>query len=907
VQSASSAASGAARRLLLGGLGALCLLVLGLTLYAWWAGDEHTLPVGTVAQLTPVPLTVAQLPVGADSLALQANGYLVTQNYDVAGPELWPAAAAAWLLVLGLGLVVWLAVISQQTRPAFLAGTAAVIFLLMTLSVDALEVFGNAQQYFLIGALAVLLLPAFLLQAFFERVGLGWRLLLFAILVAALATVVFVRAPYPADFIVLHLAAYATLPGIAAVVLLSWWLGGDLIYGLLWLNTQGTSPRGRFGLMPFVLSSGLLLIILGLYYWNGSQLAVLPGIHLDPYLLLLAAAVLGWWTLPRRYVTYREWLPLSGAAPLYLVLVLLATGGVGYAAATANYPLLQAGRALSNLILLALGGAFFAYVLVNFAPLIRDKKQVHRVAYDPRRMPFFAMYVLGSLIVVGVMLRDKFDLLDLARAGEFVQLGDLTRYQSEQQPDNLYLAALAERYYAESDQLDPRNARAALGRAALYLARAQRQNEINILRTALLREPSEKVLLRLNARFDQPDDFFDRQQVLRQGLRALPASARLNAEMAQLYTRSALADSVQYYHRRAVAADADNPVAPTNWLAYLLKNEQLEAAQQAAATPLTSWPAWQNNAWVLALLQGRFAPVAAARPAVDSTLSVAQFAQLYHVGLAQAARRDTALLPLVQQLRQVRSNDAFADQLAFLSGLQQLRGPRPAAGFDQLAALASGNTAGYYQQVLGLYLLERGLYAAAAARLAEAEQAGNPAAALPKAYAQYWAGQVDSARATATRVLAEQQRRPTPPPVSAPLLALVRGAAPPPLPPARPLARQFAQAASDAKAAATQYRRLVQADPFDEAGVLQAAEFFRRQKDLLTSYELLQRAVSYNPESVPLLKNLVLAASDAGLDEYAASALTKLGTLLPSTEYTIFRSQYDKRRAIHQAAVAPWN
>ena len=894
-----------AGRLLLGALGALLALTLGLAGYAYFTGNDHTLPVGTVAQLVPLPLTVASVPAGADSLALQANGYALTQTYDVAGPQHWPDAAAAWATVLALSLVVWLAVISQQARPAFLAGAVPLIFLLMSLNLDALGVFGE-KQYFLILALTALLLPAFLLHAFFERVGLGWRLLLFAVLVGGLAALLLTRAPYPAAFVLLHLAAYGTPAGSVVVVLLSLWLGIELIYGLLWLNTQGATPNGRFGLMPFVLSSALLLGVLGLYYWNDGQLAVLPGIHLEPYLLLLLAAGLGWWSLPRRLPTYQSWLPLRAAAPLYLVLTLLATAAVGYAAATANDPLLQAGREIVNLILLGFSTAFFLYVLLNFGPLIRQKLQVHRVAFDPRRVPFFVVYLLGLGIVAAVLMRNNFDLYYRAQAGKYIQLGDLTRYQSEQQPGNFPLAALAERYYAEADQLDPRNARAAFGRAALYQALSQRQNEINILRTTLRREPNEKAFLRLGARFDQPSDFFDHQQILRQALRDLPASTRLNAEMAQLYTRSALTDSVSYYLRRSLAADADNPVARTNWLAFLLKNGQLPAASQAVTEkPQPNWPAWQNNAWLLQLAQGRFQPVAAARPAVDSALSVAQFAQLYHVGLAQAARHDTTVLPLVQQLQQVPANDAFADQLAFLRGLLELRSRRPAAGFDQLANLATGSSEGYYQQVLGTYLLERGLYPAAAARLARAAEAGNAAAALPAAYAWYWAGRRDSAAQAAERAVQANPR------AAAGLQRLLTGSVPPPTAQARPLAPAYAEAAKlatqDSKAAAAQYQRLAAADPFDEAGTVQAAAFFSKTDDPLTAYELTRRALSYNPESVPLLKAYVLAAADAGLAEYAAEPLNKLARLLSSPEYSTFRGQYEQRRVIHQAAAAPWN
>ncbi|AYA35603.1 hypothetical protein D3Y59_00155 [Hymenobacter oligotrophus] len=899
----SSVTHNTPRSLLRGLLGVL-LAALGLALYFYVAGPEHTLPIGTIAQLTPVPATVAKLPAGTDTLNLPANAYLVTQTYDVAGPNLWPAAAAAWVALLGLGLVVWLAAISQLRRPAFVAGAAAVIFLLMSLSMDLLGVFGEQDQYFLILSIAVLVGAAFALHAFFEGVSLSWRLALFALLIAALGALLLVKTRHPASFVVLHLAAYGTLAGAAVVALLALWLGGELIFGLLWLNTQGATPKGRFGLVPFVLSGALLLGILLMYTWNGGQLAVLPGVQLNPLALLLIAAAVGWFTQPLRQPTYRAWLPRQLAPWLYIALLLVATGTLGYAAATLNGPLLHATRDFVALALGAIGLAFFLYILLNFGPLIQQRLQVHRVAYEPRRMPYYLVYILGVGLVGAVLLRNQFDLLDRARAGQYIQFGDLTRLQSEQQPDNLYLALLAERYYAEADQLDPLNARAALGRAALYQAKAQRQNEINILRSTLRREPNEKVWMRLAARFDQPTDFFERQQVLRQSLKAFPASGRLNAEMAQLYSRSSLPDSVLHYYSRAAAASNADPVPHTNWLAFLLKNNQLQGAQDAAReTPNPEWPAWQNNTLVLELLRGRYQPVAATKLGVDSVLSVVQFAQLYHLGLAQAAGHDTTTLPLVRNLLQVQANDPFADQLTFVSGLQQLRSARPAPGFDQLEALATGATSGYYHHVLGMYLLERGLYPSAAARLALAEQASNAAALQPRAYALAWAGQPDSARAVARRAAAAvpgSENR---------LGTLLAGQILPAPKVARPLAKAYATAAAtpDAKAAAKRYRQLTQADPFDEAGMLQASAYFARHQDPVTAYEIMRRAVSYNPESVAMLRGYVLAAADAGLEEYATASFAKLATLLPSSEYITFRKLYDKRRAAHRAAVAPWN
>ncbi|KAA9338303.1 hypothetical protein F0P96_05550 [Hymenobacter busanensis] len=884
-------------------LGTLVVLALGLALYQFLTGNDHTLPVGTVAQLTPVPVTVARIPTGLDSLALQVNGYLVTQTRDVGGPELWPAAATLWVVWLGVALTVWLAVISTLARPAFLGGMVAVIFLLMSLNVDVLEVFG-AQRYFLLAALILLGGAAFVLQAFLEHVSLGLRLVLFAVLVVGLGALLYWRAPFPAAYITLHLAAYGTLAGAAAVVLLALWVGVELIFALLWFNTQSDNPKSRFGLLPFVLTSLLLLGSLLFYYLNGGQLQIFPGgIYLDPYLLVLLAAVAGWWGLPQRARTYTDWLPYPAAALLYLTLLLVAIASAGYAAATANGPVLSASRELAALALLSVGGAFFLYLLLNFAPLMRKRLQVFRVAYDPRRLPFYTVYLLAAAAMGAVLVRNNADLIDQVHAGQYVQLGDLTRFQSEGQPNDEYLALLAERYYAEADQLDPRNARAALGRAALYQRLAQRQNEINILRLTLEREPNEKALLRLAARFDQATDFFEHQQILRQGLRSYPASRWLNTEMAQLYTRSALTDSVVYYHQRAVAVDADDAVAHTNWLAFLLKNNQLRGAQEAtAAHPLPSWLAWQSNDVLRQLMAGASTPLPASQTSNDSVLTAAQFARFYHVGLMRAARRDTAMLPSLRRLRQLPANDAFADQLIFLQALTQLRSQEPAQGYNLMETLAAGDNGGYFHHVLGLYLLERGLYASAAPRFQLAQQTGDVSASLPRAYAFALSSQPDSARAAAsvaaaTPALATSAKRLVD--------ALPLQAKPVPF---QPLAAQFRQAAGLPKRAAeNQYRRLVEVDPFSETGIVQAADFFAGQGQYLAAYEALRRATQYNPESTALLQRFALAAADAGLVQYGDQTVAKLRPLLPSAEYITFQRQYDKRRAVHRAAAAPWD
>ncbi|RSK47685.1 tetratricopeptide repeat protein [Hymenobacter rigui] len=745
---------------------ALCV-ALAVTLVGWhyFTADDAVLPIRPVTQLTPVPITVAQVAVGVQKLPVQANGYLVTQTYDVAGPFLQPEAAGVLVALLGVALVYFLAVISSLVRPAFIAGMALVIFLLMSLNADLLDIFNGQKQYFLLLALVVLGLPAYYFHAFRPEVPFLSRLGLFAALVGALGAVLFLHNPNPAEVTALHLSAFFTASGAVAFALLVLWVAFENIHGLLWLNTQADNPGSRYGLWPFLLASGLYLGMLLLYYLSQTELLVLPGLHLDPYVLLIPAVLVGWLGLSRRAATFQEWLPYPGAAPtLYGVLVLLAAAVLGYALATANDPMLQAGRDFTVLAFLCVGGAFLLYVLLNFAPLLRRKLPVYRVVFEPRRFPFYAMYIVGIAAVAAVSLRNNFFLLDQVQAATFNNLGDLSRLESEYAPDDLSQALLAERYYAESDLLDQHNHKASLGRAALYRFRLQRQNEINILRRALARRPSEKISLRLAALYNELPDFFDRLAVLRSALKATPGSAALNGDMAQLFARSTLTDSVAFYWNRAEAAASDNSTLQANQLAYFISKQQwAEADEVARATADNPDDAIRSNTLLLARLTGK-APKNS--PAADTTTSLtpAAFARLYHQGLGLALQHDTTLLAQLSRLAARPANAAYLDQLTFLQAFTQHYGGRPVAAQAILAPLATGSSpaTAYYQQLQGLWLLDQQLPAPAATRLNEARQNGSALAALPEAYALALSSQPDSARRVAEQVLSgsDQQLKP---------------------------------------------------------------------------------------------------------------------------------------------------
>jgi hypothetical protein len=894
----------------------LALLALAGAVYYYFAGESAVLPVQLVPHLAPLPLTLDSVAAGPARLPLPVSGFLTTLTHDLSGPYTQPLAATLWLSVLALALAGWLAVVSMLRRPAFLAGMVPVIFLLLALNADALGIFVASKQYFLYLSLGVLGAAALGLQAFGDRVRVAGRVAIFGVLVVALVGLIVSKTKLPLAETALHLAAYATPASAMLVAALVLWVGLENVRALLWFNTQAERPESRFGLLPFLAASFLYLGALALYWWNGDTLTLAGGLHLDPLVLLLPAVVVSGLGLRQRAPTYAGWLPFVAARPLYWLLVAAASAALGYALATANAPLLAAARGFSALALGLLGAAFLLYVVINFGGLLQQRLRVYRVVFEPRRLPFYTVYIMALATLLLLELRNGWPLANQVQAGQYNQLGDLARQQSEGRPDDLPLALLAERYYAESgDVLARFNRSAQLGRAALYRFRGQRQNEVNALRRALLRQPDEKISLRLNALLTEPADFLDALEGLRQARRAAPRSFPLTSDLAQLFTRSALADSVAFYLDKAEQLRPGSYVGRTNQLGFLLSQNLVSAAQKLASTAKSTAtePSLLANQELLQLLTA--APQAPPAPVANVNLDAASFAHIYQAALLTARAKQPGparhLVAVLAKLAERPANEPYYEQLLFLQALLRHAAGQELAARQTLAPLTVGTTAtaGYYQYVLGMWQLQQQQYATAANQLTQAAAHGAADARLPRAWALALSGQADSARAAQRRLAADPTQRAATAQLgqvlqNIDLLKVTKSA----VAGSQELAAaQRAAADKQLPEATRRYQALVQQTPFNEPAMLAAARFFTQQKAYTDAYDALNVGLAENPASLPLLQAYALAAADAGLADLGQSALDQLRPRLSPAQYATLLAQFAGHRAAHAAASAAFD
>jgi hypothetical protein len=890
----------------------LAVLALGLVGFYYFTGEATTLPLRLVPHLEPVPLTLEQLSLGAVQLPVQVSGFIVSLTHDLGGPLTQPVAAGIFLALLALALTGWLAVASTLSRIPFAIGMGPVIFLWMSLDTPTLRVFEGHDQLFLYLTLGLLLGGAYALQAFGESVRLGRRWLLLGLLVAGLSALLLTRSALPPDEAVLHLAAAGTLAGAVLVLLLVLWVAIENVRILLWLNTQAEQPGSRFGLGVFLTASLLYLGTLFWLWWNDGQMAIAPGLRLDPLVLLLPAVLAGGLGLRQRAPSYATWLPYrNGADQLYPALLAAAAGALAYAFATANTPLLDAARELTTVALLLLGASFWLYIIINYLPLIRQKLKVYRVVFEPRRLPFYTVYIMGLVGIGLLQLRAGWPLVNQAQAGQYNNFGDLARQQSEANPDDLTLAVLAERYYAESGDVLYRSNRAAqLGRAALYRFRQQRRNELKALDRGLQRGPDERVSLRLAALMSDKEDIFQALEVLREGLRDNPRSAALASDLAQRFTQTTLTDSVAHYLDRAEALAPGHYVGRTNQLAFLLQQNLLpEAAKRVGGPARADEPALTSNHLLLALLQNQSPAARSTDFAALADLDDARFAQLYHAALLAVRQRRATLLPTLTRLSKRPANEAYYEQLVFLQALTLHAVGQEQAARLALAPLAAGTSAGaaYYQQLFGFWQLQQGQYALAARQFARAAANGAPTASLGRAYALARTGQADSARAVLARVQAgpDSTLRPVALAFGQALAAGQLPALPTTAIVGNTLLRQARQAEpQQPEQAARLYQRILKEAPFNEDAMLAAGRFYTQRRNYPAAYEALRLGLDENPTSLPLLRAYVLAAADAGLTEYAAEALAQLQQQLPAADFAALQAGYAQHRAARAAAAA---
>ncbi|TXK37562.1 hypothetical protein FVR03_15085 [Pontibacter qinzhouensis] len=735
----------------------LATVALLLGAFHYVTGDSYAFAWDKLPSLDVVQVPVQEITRLLEPLTLYADSYLVSEQYDVAPPAVNTVAAMLFLGGLAICIAFYTAAISTMKQLPYFAGMLLLMLLLASFTLDDLDIFGQSfGQTTLLVCIALLAVTSYIFHSFYPDTRFSIRILTLLLVITFIGALIFSEANTSPVLIALHLVNYSSLATLVATLLFMIWVSYENVNALLWVNTQASKPERRFSIWQFVLVSLLYLLNLLLLYLRHVGYIKADLFYVNAYFLFLLSTVAGFWGMRQREAFYGKLFRFKPTgAILYLVFATISFLSIGYAFATSNDSLKVLYHDLIVYTHLAFGVMFFIYVMLNFGKLLEDRLQVYKVVYEPRRLPLYTLYTMGSIILAILVMRTQYRTYFYAYAGYYNYLGDL--YLASENP------VLAESFYKQSDLYDLNNVKANYSLAGIYRASLQPNKEILRLKDAISKRPNPKLYVRLANLYEGKKFFFEKQYVLLQGAEAFPNSGELYNNLAMLYANTSVTDSVEYYFRLAQEYSSDNDFIRSNRLAFYTNQampdklkEVLEESRSGKYKPL------QSNLATVRLLLGQPADGKMA-PAPDSLGQVEDFTLFYNNAISSLATADTSSIRHIDKYLANPANQLFQEDLLFLKGMVHHAAGRPVEARRILENLAgtSDTRSGYYYHVLGIWLMEERNYRTAAGYFKLAKDHGASAQAfLAHGYALTLAYQSPDALEALDEVAFTEQEEP---------------------------------------------------------------------------------------------------------------------------------------------------
>ncbi|MPR33703.1 hypothetical protein [Salmonirosea aquatica] len=828
-----------------------------------------------LSELSEIPSVVDILPLDGWQFGVTVPSFLTMEQFLAAPMELPVNLIRFGGILALLGLCVILAALTALPRFWYLGSMVTFILLVAACRLETLGLFGEGSRLFFIIVVVAFGGLSYYLHAFRSDWDIRVRILAFIGLTALMVLLVALASPVAEPMLTFAAFSYPLWLPLSVIFLLM--SATEIMAGLVWLSTSGRKGKSSFN--NFLIISSFYLLTLLLLYLKNTQRIEWNTFILNPAALALAAGLLGIWGFRKRLHAASEVLHFRSAGFwLYIGLFTVALCFGGYAAATANDPVLEVLEDMTVEGQLAMSALFYFYVLANFLPLFRQGLPVHKVLYKPLKFGLMQTRLLGFGGVVFLIATQGILPLYQGVAGYFNGLGDLYTKTKEY--------TLAEQYYKFALQQEFQNHKSNYALASLALRQDDKTAAAYYFKQATLKNPSPQAYVGLGGVLTQESLFFDAVSSYQEGIKTFPKSSELLNNLGILYARTNVADSAYYYLDRAEQADRSNDIPATNLLALYAKNTDTELLDSLAESTVDrDYYPWQANWLAVQNLRQQFdkQPFAAKAIRPDSLLNVSGLAYLVNYSLNQA-RHDTMPVRLIAALAD--KNPLLADDLLLPSLYADFYSGNRQRALESMQVLVEngGEKVELYRKIFGHWLLQLGLYEQAAEQFGLVEGAegligqilanafrGQPAIAgvliegLP-------ARGAEGAMALLRKTLASGFK---PPILGDSLLRVAQGTP-----------------------SLEAYRKAWQANPYHGRTVAAAADYLRRHRQSARAYELVVNALQFNQTSPLLWEQYAYLSVEQGLLAQGDEAADQVQQLTSDADYQAFLNRYQPMRAL---------
>jgi hypothetical protein len=708
--------------------GGIFFLALLAAVVAYIAGVDFFVQWMTQAQTEPIPLGLHSVVTGLFEITLPIDSYIVWESYYAGPIEISsPIMYAFSLLTLGL-MAASMAVVSALSRFWYYAGVLLFAAVVVSLKLELLMVFGSPHRTGTILALVLFLPLSYYFQAFAPAASFHKRLIAFlgAAIILAVSLHFFAEVPHP-------LLAFGTY-GIFAVVCISLIfilsVSHESLAALMRVLTGGSEASNKSGARHFFIIAIVYLANVTLLYLYETKVIDWDFVYINPYLILVANALLGIWGYRFREPQFAHIFPYRPLGALaYFILGSFCFSTIGYFFITGNDPVLLVFRYFIIFGQLGYGLIFLVYLISNFINPLLAGKPVHRALYNPQTMPYFTFRLAGLIAVLAFLFKSNMEVPIYHTISSYYNaIGDMYRLGED--------PTLAKGYYERGKNYGARNHRSNYMLAQMAEEKNDKVSAAYLYSEAIAKRPTAQAYLNLSNLYAADDRLFEAMFTLQDGLQRFPDNPYLKANLGRLYSQTSMVDSTYLWWDMAYQSRSTRKVAGANMLALMAKNAfSFEADSLAKIYLVKGYESASINYLTLQTQQGKW-DQGAWPIAPDSTLNVVSAAYLYNKGLNAALHKpDSQLVDGLYGYSVYPTNLFLKERLQYGAAIVAYKNHDVARAFSLMEYLSNGYSGkeSHYMYLLGVWAMEQGDWPLATAHLERSMERSYATAELPLA------------------------------------------------------------------------------------------------------------------------------------------------------------------------------
>ncbi len=495
--------------------------ILLLYRYSRSYDDSITYQVTTTAESTE--LSAYPFEKGPFQFSFKGHMYALAEVFS-AGPIIRNIHIETGFIALILvGVALLLTIATALPRTLFIGFMALFMVFIISMKLPETGLFGldNESVTSVVILLAALVIPAYLLHAFFPEVNSLFRFIGFCLIIGL---IVFF-AQVPAQALIDQFTAHSYFGLVIVALIFLFLIAEENVFAILYLITK--TKGGKHNHLHFIVFSLVYLVILGLYYGKKSGNINTEIAFFDPFVLLTASGLVALWSYQHKQDLYRNLLDQEEMRCLLAALGIITLGFLSLAMYRGNDAVYEGLHYVIIYTHLAFGGFFFIYILINLITPLIQGIQTFKIAYKTQNFPYASARLAGIVTVAAFFFLANKEPFLLFRAGQFNYLGA----QAEAQGDQL----LADGYYRQGTIFGHDNHFSNYKLAYKELQKGD-FNEANFrFGRAALRYPSPQAYLNKSSSSALMSEATPSMIALKEGLREFPANAQLQNNLGLTY------------------------------------------------------------------------------------------------------------------------------------------------------------------------------------------------------------------------------------------------------------------------------------------------------------------------------------------------------------------------------------